>query len=44
VKKPAFTLAFGCGWILLKDELVEAAGVGLYTRIGYKQVIDFMNS
>ncbi|MGO8718394.1 MAG: hypothetical protein ACLQMO_04145 [Acidobacteriaceae bacterium] len=27
MKKPAFTLAFGCGWILLDDEMVEAAGV-----------------
>jgi hypothetical protein len=28
MKKPAFTLAFGCSWIPLDDEMVEAAGVG----------------
>ena len=27
MKKPAFTLAFGCCWMILDDELVEAAGV-----------------
>ena len=27
MKKPAFTLAFGCYWMTLDDEMVEAAGV-----------------
>ena len=27
MKKPAFTLTFGCCWMILDDELVEAAGV-----------------
>jgi hypothetical protein len=27
MEKPAFTLALGCCWMTLDDELVEAAGV-----------------
>ena len=27
MKKPAFTLVFGCDWILLDVDMVEAAGV-----------------
>jgi hypothetical protein len=40
MKKPAFTLAFGCCQISLDDELVEAAGVGLCTGIDNTQVTD----
>jgi hypothetical protein len=36
MKKPAITLALGCCWMILDDEMVEAAGVELCTGIENK--------
>jgi hypothetical protein len=40
MKKPAITLALGCCWMILDDEMVEAAGVGLCTGIENTQGTD----
>ena len=37
MKKPAFTRTFGCCWILLNDEMVEAAGVEPASEIAVSQ-------
>lgn len=44
MKRPAFTLDFGCRWILLDDEMVEAAGVIRAFRIENAQLIDSANA
>jgi len=40
MKKPAIALALGCCCMILDDEMVEAAGVGLCTGIENTQGTD----